>query len=103
MSFESELKNGRFSIGECTKCQKVIWPPNDFCNNCFGTLKWRPVKEPGILLEYSSKDGMPFAMIGFERVIKVLGTVSGTPKIGQRVKVASCGFDDSPKFSFIPE
>lgn len=103
MSFESELKQGRFSIGECKKCQRITWPPNDFCSNCFEKIDWRRVKEPGIVLEHSSNDDKAFALVEFEGMIKVLGVISGTPKIGQRVKIAECGFDGSPKFLFTPE
>lgn len=103
MSFESELKKGRFSIGECTKCQKITWPPNDFCNSCFGSLVWRKVREPGTLLEHSTNDGKIFCMVEFEGIIRVMGVISGRPKTGQKVKIVSCGFDGSPSFSFIPE
>lgn len=103
MIFESELKKGKFLVGECTKCKKVTWPPNDFCSTCFGNLNWRQVKEPGIVIEYSSKDGKVFCLAEFEGVIRVLGVLLGTPKIGQRVRIGGCGFEDMPKFSFIPE
>lgn len=103
MSFESELKKGRFAIGECPKCQRVTWPPNDFCSTCFGKLIWRQVKEPGTVLEYSSNDGKTIAMVEFENTIKVLGVISSAPRIGQKVRIAICGFEGSPKFEFIPE
>ena len=103
MSFESELKKGKFSIGECHKCQKVTWPPNDFCSNCFVELTWRQVKEPGTILEYSANQDKFIVMVEFENTIRVLGTVSATPKVGQKVRIASCGFDGVPKFSFALE
>ncbi len=103
--FESELKKGRFVVGECSKCQKITWPPNDFCSHCFGSLVWRDVREPGIIVEHSSKDGKVFCIAEFENTVRIMGTISGNtaPKPGQQVRVASCSFDDSPKFTFASE
>jgi hypothetical protein len=99
--FEDELKNGRFVVGECTKCHKVIWPPGDFCSNCFGVLSWRPVKEPGVIVEWSAKDNKLFCLVEFEKAIRVIGIISGgEPKPGQKIRISSCGFDNSPKLVF---
>lgn len=100
--FETELKNGRFLVGQCIKCNKVTWPPNDFCSFCFGELRWRQIKEPGILIEYSAKDGKQFCLAEFEESIRVMGTISSSNdiKTGQKVRITSCGFDRSPKFTF---
>lgn len=103
MIFESELKKGKFSVGECAKCQKITWPPNDFCSTCFCNLNWRQVREPGTIIEYSAKDGKTFCLAEFEGVIRVLGIVSGTPKVGQQIRVIGCDFDGIAKFSFVPE
>jgi hypothetical protein len=100
--FESELKKGRFVVGECSTCKNITWPPNDFCSHCFGSLVWRDVKEPGVIIEHSSKDGKIFCIAEFENAIRIMGFISGntTPKPGQQVRVSGCIFDDSPKFSF---
>jgi hypothetical protein len=102
--FESELKKGRFVVGECPKCQKITWPPNDFCNKCFGKLDWRLIKEPGILVEWSSKEGRRFCIAEFEGTIRIMGTIptDSEPKPGQKLRIVSCGFDDSPKLAFEP-
>lgn len=101
--FEAELKKGRFVVGECSKCKKITWPPNDFCSYCFGNLSWRNVKEPGILVEYSAKDNKRFCIAEFENTIRIMGMISNNtePKPGQRIRIISCGFDDSPKFIFV--
>lgn len=101
MNFESELKKGRFAVGECTKCHRVSWPPRESCGNCFGELVWRQVKEPGIIIECSAIDGKAFAMVEFEGMIRILGYTSEKDlKPGQKVKITSCGFDQTPKFTF---
>ncbi len=101
MSFESELKKGKFIIGECLKCHQKNWPPSDFCSICFGDLNYREVQGPGILIECSSKDGKFFGIVKFEDSITVIGTIEGSsPKPGQMVKISSVGFDNCPKFAF---
>lgn len=100
--FESELKRGRFVVGECTKCKKITWPPNDFCSSCFESLSWREIKEPGTLIEYSAKDKQRFCMVEFENAIRIIGTLPGNsePEPGQKIRIVSCGFDGAPKITF---
>lgn len=101
MNFESELKKGRFVVGECTKCHRTSWPPNESCSKCFGELVWRQVKEPGIIVECSTIDDKVFAMAEFEGMIRVLGSTSEKNlEPGQKVKIANCGFDQTPRFTF---
>lgn len=101
MSFESELKKGRFTVGQCTKCSRVSWPPSESCSNCFGELLQRPVKEPGIIIECSAIDGKAFAMAEFEGVIRILGSISEKNlEPGNKVKITSCSYDQTPKFTF---
>ncbi len=102
MNFESELKKGRFTVGECVKCHRVSWPPSESCSNCFGELVWRQVKDPGIIIECSATDGKAFAMVEFEGKIRILGTIpEKNLEPGQKVKITGCGFDQTPKFTFV--
>jgi uncharacterized OB-fold protein len=99
--FESELRNGRFVVGECQKCRRISWPPGEFCSTCFGDLSWRPIMEHGTLVEASSKDGKVFGIAEFEGVVRVIGTIPNgqNAKPGQRVKVTKCTFDRAPRFT----
>lgn len=100
--FESTLKKGKFVVGECPKCQKITWPPNDFCSICFESLSWRNVREPGILIEYSTKDDRRFGIVEFEKTVRVMGVLTGNfePKPGQKIRITSCDFDGVPKITF---
>lgn len=101
MSFESELKKGRFTVGQCTKCNRVSWPPSESCSNCFSELVQRPVKEPGIIIESSAINGKVFAMAEFEGVIRILGSIpEKNLEPGHKVKITRCGFDQTPEFTF---
>lgn len=103
--FESELRNGRFVVGQCQRCTKVCWPPTDFCSHCFGDLTWRQVLEPGVLVEFSSKDGKIFAMVEFEGIVRVMGTISNPDGLrpGAAVRIAKCGYEKTPQFLFVAE
>jgi uncharacterized OB-fold protein len=100
--FETELKKGRFIVGQCVKCQKIVWPPSDFCSDCFGSVSWRDLRQPGILIEYSQKDEKKFCLVEFEKIIRIMGMFLGNiePAIGQKILLAQCGFDKFPKFEF---
>jgi len=100
LNFESELRHGRFVIGKCTKCHNTNWPPSEYCSKCFGELSYNLVKEPGTIIEWSSKNGQIFGIVEFEEMVRVIGIIQGVPKPGQRAKIASCTFDNSPKFTF---
>ncbi len=47
--FESELKKGNFIISECINCKEIVWPASNYCNKCFGHVKWRKPSEIGKL------------------------------------------------------
>ena len=53
--FESEIKAGNFVTSECTYCKKIVWPPSDYCDNCFMEVNWRKVSPNGKLIEWSKK------------------------------------------------
>lgn len=100
-AFESELKKGRFVVCQCTSCSKITWPPNDFCSSCFGSISVRDIKEPGIIIECSAKDGKRFCLAEFEGVVRIIGTMTGPePKPGQKVRISSCAYEGDPKFVF---
>ena len=100
--FESEMRNGKFVIGECHKCQKTTWPPNDFCSTCFGSLAWREIKEPGTLIEHSLMNDEIFGIVEFEGKIRVMGRISAEHGLreGQKMKIAKCSFNESPEYQF---
>ncbi len=92
MNFESELKKGNFIISECTHCQKIVWPPSEFCNQCFSEVSWRNALNQGKIVEFSKQNNDYFCIVEIENVVKIMGRVSnGIPNVGQRVKIDDCG------------
>ncbi|MGI0027221.1 MAG: Zn-ribbon domain-containing OB-fold protein [Nitrosopumilaceae archaeon] len=101
--FENELKNGKFVCSECSKCNKLVWPPSDFCNACFGTVKWRQVSRTGKLVEFSKKDDTIFCIAEFENTVRIMGELETglkIPLIGQDIELVICGYDNKEKFFF---
>lgn len=53
-------------VSECLKCGKVEWPTNNYCSNCFNGTRVRSMNREGIIMEYSSKDGIFICVAEFE-------------------------------------
>src|SRR5438445_11097954 len=101
--FEIELRNGKFVCGECFKCNKLVWPPSDFCNICFNKVIWRQVSKKGRVIEFSKKDNMIFCIAEFENTIKIMGELEAglkTPITGQDLELVKCHYDDKEQFFF---
>ena len=100
--FEDALKNNNFVCSECTKCNRLVWPPSEFCNKCFGNVIWRPMSKKAILVEYSSKDGKHFGIAEFENSVRVFGIIEGSTTLtpGQNLILKYCNYEETPKFIF---
>ncbi len=70
--FDIELKKGNFITSECKYCAKIVWPPSNYCNNCFNYVTWRKVSLYGKIIEWSKKGmnaptGQPSGVAGLTR------------------------------------
>lgn len=103
--FEEELKKGKFVCSECQNCKKLVWPPNDYCNRCFGQVKWRPVSQTAKLIEFSKKDNIIFCISEFENEVRVMGALQTDkkPVIGQELTLVKCGYNGKEEFIFQPK
>lgn len=93
--FESELTKGNFVTSECTNCKNIVWPPANFCSECFGGVTWRGVNKEAKLIEFSKKDEGLFCIAEFENKIRILSTLKNSnkkPEIGQNLILENCGF-----------
>ena len=64
--FEDELKTGNFVTSECNHCNRIVWPPSNYCDNCFREVNWRKVSENGIIIElYPIHDVSPLRYFCF--------------------------------------
>jgi len=101
--FKNELMNNKFICSECPKCNKLVWPPSNFCNDCFGNVIWRQVSRNGKLVEFSKKDNVIFCIAEFENMIRVMGELEigiKKPQIGQDLELIKCNYDGKENFFF---
>jgi len=98
MSFESELSKGKFTIPECTECKKIVWPPAEFCSNCFGQTRLKKGVFEGKIVEFSKQNDTYFCLVEFENTIKIMAKMLETPKINQMVKISKCGISNDNYF-----
>ena len=101
--FETELKAGNFVTSECSYCKKIVWPPSDYCDNCFKHVNWRKVSTDGTIIELSKEEDDVFCITEFENKICVMGKLDAEihmAKPGQTVKLAKCLFNDKNCFFF---
>ena len=101
--FETELKAGNFITSECSYCEKIVWPPSDYCDYCFKDVSWRKVSENGTIVELSRKENDVFCITEFENKIRVMGKLDAEihmAKPGETVKLTKCLFNDKNGFFF---
>jgi uncharacterized OB-fold protein len=98
MNFETRLSEGKFCIPECTKCKKIVWPPTEFCNYCFGEVSLKDGIFVGKILEFSRQNEQDFCLVEFEDTIRIMAKISQRPEIGQAVKISKCGIIDGNYF-----
>ena len=99
MNFELELKKGNFIISECVHCKKIVWPPSEFCNQCFKEVSWRKGSNKGKIIEFSKQNNNYFCLVEIENTIKIMSKLtSGIPTVGQHVKMERCGIKDEDHY-----
>lgn len=95
MKFDSELKKGNFLLSECPNCQKIVWPPSEYCDNCLREVNWQKSSGIGTILEFSKHDDQFFCVAEIDNSLRLMGKiVSGTPDIGKKVTITDCKIDE---------
>ena len=101
--FETELMIGNFVTSECRYCDRIVWPPSNYCDSCFKEVNWRTVSENGIIIELSKKEEDVFCITEFENKIRIMGKLDAEidmVKPGQTVKLSKCLLNGKNKFFF---
>ena len=101
--FDAELKKGNFITSECQHCAKIVWPPSNYCNNCFNCVTWRKVSLYGKIIEWSKKGNDIFCISEFENTIRIIGKLDIKNKTlgsGKLVKLSKCSANGKCKFFF---
>ncbi|MDQ6724434.1 MAG: hypothetical protein M3Z01_09265 [Thermoproteota archaeon] len=74
-----KIKDGVFASTFCSHCKRHIWPPNQYCKDCFKKTKLRKINNKGILLEMSYShisNQENYFGIGDFSGIRIIGTIS---------------------------
>lgn len=98
MNFELKLNEGVFCIPECMECKKIVWPPSEFCNHCFGRTFLKEGIFVGKIIEFSRQNDEYFCLVEFEKAIRIMAKTPKIPEIGQSVKISRCGIRDGNYF-----
>ena len=98
MNFEKELEKGVFTIPQCEKCSKTVWPPTDYCDRCFGKVNVRKGIFECEIIEYSKSDNEIFGIIEIEKSIRIMAKILGDARVGRSVKIKECGISNGNYF-----
>ena len=98
MSFEENLTKGKFLIPKCTQCQKIVWPPSEYCNHCFGKIELKNQDFEAEIVEFSKKDEDYFCLVEIEKSFKIIAKTNQIPTIGKNVSISKCGIKDGDYF-----
>ncbi|MGH1566768.1 MAG: hypothetical protein ACRBB5_04980 [Nitrosopumilus sp.] len=101
MNFELELSKGEFNIPECTICKKIVWPPVEFCNHCFGSVSLKKGNFEGKIVEFSRHGEDYFCIVEFKNTIKIMAKILKIPEKGQKVKISKCGISNGNYYFYV--
>ena len=98
MSFEEKLSRGEFLIPKCTQCNKINWPPSNYCSYCFGKIELKKQEFEAKILEFSKESNDYFCIIEIEKSFKIIAKTNHTPTVGKIVTITNCGIKDGDYF-----
>ena len=109
--FINYLKDNKFVVPYCPRCNAPAWPPVDCCYTCMSKVKLRRAKSlEGHLIEYTVSYRLSKPQIfGIIEVggIKLIGSVQSSvaPFVGMFLTMKNCGIsnDGTPYYEFIDE
>ncbi len=96
--FYDFIRRGEFRVAVCKNCRKKIWPPTEFCCDCFFATSLEKIETTGTLIEcttshiYDSED--LYGVVDMQG-IKLIGSLSGNTIPGTKVRMVECGIRES--------
>lgn len=98
MSFEESLSRGEFLIPKCMECKKIVWPPSDYCDQCFGNIELKKQDFEARIVEFSKKNDDYFCLVEIDNSFRIVAKTNQTPTIGKVVAIDKCGIKDGDYF-----
>jgi len=99
----NDKSNNDFVASECTQCLCIVWPPSEYCNNCFSKTNSKMISKIGKLLEFSKDGNNFFGIVEFDEQIRVTGiikTEQSNLEVGQSIKLIKFDKKNSHRFEF---
>jgi len=95
--FYNFISRGEFRVPVCKQCRKKMWPPSEFCCDCFFETSLEKIETTGTLIEFTTSH-----ILGREdlygvvdmRGIKLIASLSGKLTPGMKVRMVTCGIRD---------
>ncbi len=99
----NDKSNNDFVASECKQCLCIVWPPSDYCSNCFSKTNSKLISKTGKLLEFSKDGNSFFGIVEFDEQIRVTGIINTEQtnlEIGQSIKLIKFDKKNSYRFEF---
>lgn len=98
-TFYEELKNHKFKTTKCKDCNKIFFPPREFCPNCLKeNLKWVELSGSGRLYAFTQQERATrfmkpdvLGLVDLDEGFRILSKIKGKfedLKIGLKVKIS---------------
>ncbi|HET7149327.1 MAG TPA: hypothetical protein VFI73_12605 [Candidatus Nitrosopolaris sp.] len=105
--FYDFIKKGEFRVAVCENCSKKIWPPSEYCCDCFFATSLEKIETAGTLIEctsYNIDDSEELYGVVDIQGIKLIGSFSTNITPGTPVRMVDCGIREngSPFYHFEP-
>lgn len=102
--FKENLQKNNFVCSFCQKCDKLVWPPSDYCSSCFGQTMWRPLNRTAKLIEIVKKNNDCICLVEFESGIRIMGILhkGENSKPGDVLNLVKCNYSNTEEFILEP-
>ncbi len=91
MSFEERLGSGEFLIPKCSQCERIVWPPSEYCSSCFGKVGLERLDFEARIVEFSRENDKYFCIVEIERSFKIIAKADRILLAGEIVSISKCG------------
>jgi uncharacterized OB-fold protein len=96
--FYDSIRRGEFRVPVCKHCRKKMWPPSEFCCDCFFTTCLEKIETTGTLIEFTTshihgKEDL-YGVVDMKG-IKLIGSLSGNVTRGMKVRMVKCGIREN--------
>ena len=82
MSFEENSLKVNFLFQNAYNA-KIVWPPSDYCDHCFGKIELKKQDFEAKIVEFSKKNDDYFCIVEIENSLRIIAKSYQIPTIGK--------------------